>query len=142
MGAARGIWEAAKHPRGYGGRFGSSGDRVVIGRFGKSKKRPQDEMPTSKRDLRTMARLEQGMHANPRTQKHTSSMIRWRPTTFGARGGPVQDARLRLEYHRGTLGPWQPRAEGGMHRPVIEPAGWHATGLEVRTTYRGKRRRS
>jgi len=129
MGAAGTIWDAAKHPRSYHGRFGSGTGMRVAKAPGKApRKAASDE---SKRLLSgytmgsatTRAFLSKGNRAR-------TTVTQFEPGVASTKHG-IADARVRYVFSRGRHGPVTPHPRGGTYRPLVEPAGFKPVGYQL-----------
>lgn len=109
MGAARGVWTAALHPHGTHGRWTSTG--------GTKKTSPKNLRETDGRSRRTLAEHVSAVFGEHRTGGRVS-VTKWEPGIWSGK-----DARIKLRYDRGQLGP----PEAG-YRPVLRAAGWKPVG--------------
>jgi hypothetical protein len=109
--SARGMWDAAKHPRGARGRFGIK----VTGSTSRSEAR--DALTDMRRKRMSPGEATTKLFANPKG-KHATSVLKWEPGVYGGR-----DARIKYRYGKGRYGP----STGGRRR-LVEPAGWKVVG--------------
>lgn len=106
MGRARGIWDAASHPRNGVGRFASTAGakRALSGH--------------------TVASAITASY-QPRSSGRKRAITKWEPGIYGGR-----DARLQYRWFEGKVGPVLPHPRGGTHQPMLEFADWKLVGHE------------